>query len=107
MAKRAALVDGYRNLVKATRYFPRENPNSPFRIEEVSGFIKGAEVIGTRFYSGGKVEVDLRLKLNGEVESFSRIREIFVGQPIPVCEVKAEEKYISKEEYENLFRPKN
>lgn len=107
LAKRAALADGYRNLLRAARHFPKRDSRSPFKIEEVSGYLKGVEVENSRFYTEGKVEVELKLQLNGQVESFQQVREVFIGHPIPVCEIKTEKKYISREEYENLFRQKN
>ncbi len=107
MAQRAALADGYRNLLTATRHFPVQSSRFPFRLERTSGFLKGVEVENTRFYSQGKVEVDLRLKLNGVGGSFQQVREVFVGHSIPLCEVNTERKYITKEEYEQLFRQRN
>jgi hypothetical protein len=106
MAQRAALVNGYRNILSATRHFPRPSDRFPFRLEQSSGFLKGVEIENTRFYSQGKVEVDLKLKLEGKGGSFEEVRRVFVGHPIPLCEVETERKYISKEEYENLFRQK-
>ncbi len=106
LAKRAATVNGYRNLLRANTHFPEESPQFPFVVEEVSGFLKGVEVEQTRFFSDGRVEVDMRVPLTGTVTSFEQFKEFFVIQsiPVPVYEVKTEKKYITKEEYEQLFR---
>lgn len=107
MAQRAALADGYRNLLAATRHFPKQSSRFPFRLERTSGFLKGVEIENTRFFSQGKVEVDLQFKLSGQGGSFQQAREVFVGHSIPLCEVNTERKYITKEEYEQLWRQRN
>lgn len=104
LAKRAAMVHGYRNLVRAANQIPFRRKNFPYAVEETSGFIKGVEVDQVRFFGDGKVEVDMRLPLNGNVRSFKQVQEIFIPHEIPVYEIKKEKKYISKEEYEELFR---
>lgn len=62
LAKRAAKLDGYRNLLdtykKISPYVVRGTG-----IAQTSGFLRGAREIDTRYYDNGKVEVVLGLEV--------------------------------------------
>ena len=60
MGKRAAVLDGFRNLLRAIqgakKYITKEN-NTTFEIE---GYLKEVEVLETRYLKNGMVEVDMK-----------------------------------------------
>lgn len=108
LARRAAIVDGYRNLTRGINQMHHQRRKGLLIVEETSGFLKGVKVGSTRFFAEGDVEVELFLPLTEPVESFQRVQKIFSGVSLPVCEVQYQKKkYISKEEYEELFRHRN
>ena len=94
MARRAAVVDSYRRLLRNYGRYCRKT-DVPNRYERVSGYVSGVEVRETRYYSNGKVEVDtvLPLDASGEVSVDSLV----------VCRVVPASKVISKQEYEDMF----
>ena len=62
LAKRAAMVDGYRNVLNAYKKV------SPYIVNgtgtgRTSGFIRGTREIDTRYYNNGKVEVILGIEV--------------------------------------------
>jgi len=72
MARRAALADGERKLVKAAaeiKVGPGQNLRSYWGeknfTERIQGFIRGYKVVGERETEGGRIEIDLELPLTG------------------------------------------
>ena len=74
MCLRAAQVDGYRNLLEATKGVQIDSQTTvrDFVTESdvinaaVSGFVKGAQVISKDYLSDGSCEVTLRMSLSGK-----------------------------------------
>jgi len=105
LAKRAAIVNGYRNLLRTVEghpHWPKEGIVQEFH----SGYLKGVEVGETRIYPEGKVEVEMFLPLHGRVESFEKVRTQFSDSGLPIYEIDRQKRSISKEEYNELFRPR-
>lgn len=75
MCLRAAKVDGYRNLMEATRGVQVDSKTTvrEFVTESdvintaVSGFVRGAQIVNTDYLSDGTCEVTLRMSLRGEI----------------------------------------
>jgi hypothetical protein len=75
MCLRAAKVDGYRNLLEATKGVQVDSRTTvrEFVTESdvintaVSGFVRGAQIINTDYLSDGTCEVTLRMSLRGEL----------------------------------------
>lgn len=107
MARRAAIVDGYRKL-GAMRGRVLGSFTGKTYHESASDFIRGAAVVETRYYYDGRVEVDMELPVApGEVggrATAERIRETLVRSGITVVEVEPERRRITREEWEELFR---
>lgn len=107
MARRAAIVDGYRKL-GAMRGRVLGSFTGKTYHESASDFIRGAVVVETRYYYDGRVEVDMELPVApGEVggrATAERIRETLVRSGITVVEVEPERRRITREEWEELFR---
>lgn len=102
LAKRAATVMAYRDLLKASQTV---HPLLPVGqgIEVVSGYLQGAQEVETRYYSNGRVEVEMVLPLGSVADSYEGTRVIFSKTTYPVCEIDRGAREISKEEYEELF----
>lgn len=72
MARRAALADGERKLVKAVAQI-KIGPGRSLQsfwgeknfTERIQGFIRGYKVVGERENEGGRIEIDLELPLTG------------------------------------------
>lgn len=107
MARRAAIVDGYRKL-GAMRGRVLGSFTGKTYHESASDFIRGAVVVETRYYYDGRVEVDMELPVAaGEVggaATAERIRETLVRSGIAVVEVEPGRRRITREEWEELFR---
>lgn len=97
MAKRAAQVDGYRQLAEAIEgvHVDSETSVKDFVTEsdviktKVTALVKGAVVVATRNMSDGSVEVDLVAKLYGKDGLFSVIEPTKPhGSPPPEPQVK-------------------
>lgn len=58
MAKRAAVVEAYKNAAKTLGH-ARSSVAAGTGAEAVSGFIRGVELMETRYYRDGEVEVDV------------------------------------------------
>ncbi len=100
MAERAARVDAYRKLSKAYGIVQRRVYGDAEETR-VSGYIPGVQVIETRYYGNGKVEVDAVLPLDqakSDRDKGGLDSEGFLG-----CEVANGPVEISKEEYEQLM----
>ena len=73
MARRAALVDGERKLVKTVAQI-KVGPGQSLQsfwgeknfTERIQGFIRGYKVVGEREADGGRIEIDLELPLTGQ-----------------------------------------
>jgi hypothetical protein len=60
LARRAAVLDGYRNLLAAfDEIYPHAQDRS-FMLNQ-KGFLRGAKVLDTRYLDGGKAEVDVSI----------------------------------------------
>ena len=107
MARRAAVVDGYRKLAVMRGRVWGSFSGKAYH-ESVDDFIKGAVVIETRYYIGGRVEVDMEAPVNasaiGGASGPERIRETLSGSGIDVVEVEPERLRITREEWEELFK---
>lgn len=82
MAKRAALADGERNLLKIIdqlKVGPSQTVQSALGkgkyVERIQGFIRGYHVTAERELNGGGMELDLELPLTGRVGLSSYIRD--------------------------------
>ena len=102
LARRAAIVNGYRNLLKSFDNLSDwiENRNI---IKRENNFLRGAKILDTRYFSDGRAEVDLGLDIalgRGGLRSLkkSRYKIIYVskiaGKPYEV---------ITKEEWMELI----
>jgi len=60
MAKRAAMLEAYKNMVKQTGGVT-SRPAGGTGYERAAGFLKGARLVETRYYQNGEVEVDIEL----------------------------------------------
>ncbi len=107
MARRAAIVDGYRKLATMRGKVVSSITGKDY-YESASAFIKGAEVIETRYYYDGRVEVDMELPVTvGGAPTRDMSRES-LGQTlresgVAVVEVEPERRQITKEEWKQLF----
>ncbi len=106
MARRAAVVDGYRKLA-AMRGKVVSSVTGRTYYESVGDFLKGASVVETRYYYDGRVEVDMELPVAaGEVGrsmSYDGLRQTLSRSGIAVVEVEPARRQITREEWEELF----
>ena len=103
LARRAAIVDGCRNLLKSFDNLSNwiENRNI---IRRVSGFLRGARVLDTRYFSDGKAEVDLGLDITLKRGGLKRLKK-YRYKVIYVTEItKKPYEVITKEEWMELIR---
>ena len=102
LAKRAAIIVAYNELLSAVKdisldFFPKE------RYLLKSGYIRGAQLLETRYYGDGSVEVDvgLDIALKGAlVEKFEKDMRLS-GYRVIECDSSRSE--ITKEEWEKLI----
>ncbi len=102
LARRAAIVDGYRNLLKSFDNLSNwiENRNI---IDRVSGFLRGARILDTRYFSDGKAEVDLGLEVTLRRGALRRL-EKYRYKVIYVSEItKKPYEVITREEWTELI----
>jgi hypothetical protein len=110
MARRAAVVDGYRRLAVLRGRVWGSFSGKVYHEsrESVDDFIKGAVVVETRYYVGGRVEVDMELPVSasaiGGAGGPERVRETLSESGIDVVEVEPERVRITREEWEELFK---
>jgi hypothetical protein len=64
MAKRAALTDGFRNLVAMLQGARRYLTQDGAEVFSVEGYLNNVEVVETRYLQDGSVEVDLMMTIN-------------------------------------------
>lgn len=62
LARRAAIVDGYRNLLKSFDNLSNWIENRSI-IKRENSFLRGAKILDTRYFSDGRAEVDLGLDI--------------------------------------------
>lgn len=74
MAKRAAMVEAYKNMVVALGEV-RSSVVGGTGHETVRGFVKGIELTETRYYENGDVEVDIELVVPGGTGEIRAPRE--------------------------------
>ena len=108
MARRAAVVDGYRKIA-AMRGKVVGSLTGKTYYESADDFIKGASVIETRYYYDGRVEVDMEAPVSvsrrgGHRVSYTHVRDILEENDVVVLEVEPERHEITREEWEELFR---
>lgn len=110
LAKRAAVVDGYRKLAVVLNNTSEIISKDSFYIT-ADGFIKGAQILNTRFLIDGTVEVDLGLlaKLRRGSVRLNQLNEILSKKDYAICEYtyKPKGEVISKEEWLELIEEKN
>lgn len=105
LAKRAATVRAYRNLLQATQAVrPVLTPG--VTVIEIAGYLQGAQVLETRYDENGKAEVEMILPLGNVAGTLEGTQKVFSKTKYSVYEVE-KGKPISKEEYEKLFSPTN
>ncbi|MCX6355052.1 MAG: hypothetical protein NTZ78_09150 [Candidatus Aureabacteria bacterium] len=75
MAKRAAMLEAYKNMVKHVGGVTSQ-PAGGTGNERAEGFLKGARLVETRYYQNGDVEVDIELP-----GTFCRRWEMFSAAP--------------------------
>lgn len=107
MARRAAIVDGYRKLATMRGKVVSSITGKDY-YESASAFIKGAEVIETRYYYDGRVEVDMELPVTVGGAPTRDMSPESLGQTlresgVAVVEVEPERRRITKEEWKQLF----
>ena len=107
MARRAAIVDGYRKLA-GMRDKVASSLSGKTYYESVNAFIRGASVVETRYYYGGRVEVDIELPMDvnrfgGPHLSYESLGETLRKNGVTVVEVEPEKRRITREEWEELF----
>ena len=108
MARRAAIVDGYRK-VAVMRGKVVGSLTGKTYYESVDDFIKGASVVETRYYCDGRVEAEMELPVNvshreGRSVSYASVRNILEENEIVVAEIEPERREITREQWEQLFR---
>ena len=103
LARRAAIVDGYRNLLKSFDNLSNwiENRNI---IKREKSFLRGAKILDTRYFSDGRAEVDLGLDVvlkQGALRKLKKQRY----KVIYVSEItKKPYEVITKEEWMELIK---
>lgn len=106
MARRAAIVDGYRKLA-SMRGKVLSSLTGKTYYESLDGFIQGATVLQTRYYYDGRVEADMELPVcastYGAVD-YPTVTKALREHRIAVVEVEPDRRVITREEWEELFR---
>ncbi len=107
MARRAAIVDGYRKLA-AMRGRVVSSLTGRTYYESVTDFVKGATVVETRYYYDGHVEADMELpvsvsRVGGRSVSYENLTNVLRENGVAVVEVEPERREITKEEWQELF----
>ena len=78
LARRAAIVDAYRNLLRALNDASGHIPSVRAYIEE-DGFIRGAQILDEVTYPDGKVEVEVGLAV--DLKGFRRLSRGTISRP--------------------------
>lgn len=107
LARQAAIIDSYRNMVALV------SEVRPYLIEGAGeivteGYIKGARVTQTRYMENGWVQVDLELSVSllpavhGSMETINTSQKPGLGAPVRVVNLDQEIYEIDKTEWEEL-----
>ncbi len=102
MAERAAVVDAYRNLALALGQGTRVVADGR-RYITTSGYIVGAQVVQTRYYPGGKVEVDMALEVRHPPSAPAIEPPPRPAEP-PPQQVEKQKRQITEEEWLKLYK---
>lgn len=108
MAKRAAMLEAYKNMAKALGDV-RSNMVEGTGYETVDGFIKGVELSETRYYENGEVEVDIELIVSTQGGP-EELREPPIEQPPTETKLLLVEKgggKISETEWRQIHKMKS
>lgn len=101
MAERAAIVTAYRHLALALGQGSQVVTDG-MRYVTASGFIQGAQIIQTRYYPDGHVEVDVRLAVEHPPGALA------IAPPPPLLEkpqkTETQKKQISEKEWLELYK---
>jgi len=101
MAERAAVVSAYRNLALALGQGSQVVADGS-RYITVSGYVQGAQVAQTRYYSDGRVEVDMTLAVEHSPSAPAIEPPPAMGAP-PV-KTEKQKRQISEKEWLELYR---
>ncbi len=106
MARRAAVVDGYRKLAEMRNKVSGSITGKTY-YKSVNEFITGASVVETRYYYNGHVEVDMELPVDvgaeGHDTGYETLRHTLSENGVAVVEVEADRRRITREEWKELF----
>jgi len=100
MAERAAVVTAYRNLALALGQGTQVVTDGT-RYVTSSGYIRGAQIVQTRYYSDGRVEVDMTLAVQHPPSA-----PAIEPPPAPqsrAAEVKTQKRQITEKEWLELY----
>ena len=82
LARRAAIVDGYRNLIRSIDGMePLIGRGTVIRTTH--GFVKGAKVLDTRYLKDGKVEADVGVEIHGRVQMIKNAGYAVLYEALP------------------------
>lgn len=104
LTKRAATLDAYRILAATLKGVSGYIADGNGYIQ-TSGYIRGAEVSNVRYFTDGKVEVDLILPVNFRTagsKDWNSIMSDISGRGYPVCYSEGQAKQITEEEWLKL-----
>ena len=113
MARRAALVDGYRKIARASsRWHQTAGGRARYQGERITAFVRGAAIERERYFSTGRVEVELSAPPPDAVptpdtpEHWRRFQDsalqagmVIVTTPAP----RPDREEISRDQWEQLF----
>jgi len=102
MAERAAVVDAYRNLALALGQ-GREVIAEGRRYVTASGYVVGAHIVQTRYYPGGRVEVDMEMEVPHPPAAPPIEPPPRPAEPAPQ-RVEKQQRQISEEEWLKLYK---
>jgi hypothetical protein len=101
MAERAAVLDAYRNLALALGQ-GSQMVTEGRRYITASGYVVGAEIVQTRYYPGGRVEVDMTLPVRHPPSAPPIEPPPRPGEPPQLVEKQKRE--ISEDEWLKLYK---
>lgn len=102
MAERAAVVDAYRNLALALGQGAQVVTDGGRHIT-ASGFIVGAQIVQTRYYPGGRVEVDMSMEVRHPPTAPAIEPPPRPAEPAPQ-QIEKQKRRISEEEWLKLYK---
>lgn len=102
MARRAAIVDSYRKLARTYSSVGGKIARfHPGFYERTEGYIQGAQILETRYFSNGKVEVDTIVRM--DVPYPEQEMKYYKQEGLVVCQVDSTPRQISREEFTELM----